>query len=147
MCIWRNGEFTLHSPTLHRRHNKRDGVSNPQPNDCLLNRLFRRRSKKTSKLRVTGLCAGNSPLTGEFPAQKASDGENVAIWWRHHEPYNVTKVIWPMKYLYAGVQLLVIDQLPLAREIFYPNYSLGNNKKCRKRPLILPPNSNFQGFS
>ena len=26
-----------------------------------LNRLFRRRSKKTSKLRVTGLCVGNSP--------------------------------------------------------------------------------------
>ena len=24
--------------------------------DCLLNRLFRRRLKKTSKLRVTGLC-------------------------------------------------------------------------------------------
>ena len=33
----------------------------------LLNRLFGRRSKKTSKLRVTGLCVGNSPVTGEFP--------------------------------------------------------------------------------
>ena len=57
------------------RHNERDGVSNNQPNDCLLNRLFRRRSKKTSKLCVTGLCAGNSPVTGEFPAQKASNGK------------------------------------------------------------------------
>ena len=37
------------------------------PHDCLLNRLFRRIPKKTSKLRVTGLCAGNSPMTGEFP--------------------------------------------------------------------------------
>ena len=37
------------------------GVSNHQPHGCLLNRLFRRRSKKTSKLRVTGLCVGNSP--------------------------------------------------------------------------------------
>ena len=46
---------------LRWRHNGRDGVSNHQPHDCLLNRLFRRRSKKTSKLRVTGLCAGNSP--------------------------------------------------------------------------------------
>ena len=45
------------------RHNGRDGVSNHQPHDCLLNRLFRRRSKKTSKLRVTGLCAGNSPVS------------------------------------------------------------------------------------
>ena len=52
--------------------------------DCLLNRLFRRRSKKTSKLRVIGLCEGNSPVTGEFPAQKASDAGKVSIWWRHH---------------------------------------------------------------
>ena len=43
------------------RHNDNDGVSNHQPHGCLLNRLFRRRSKKTSKLRVTGLCVGNSP--------------------------------------------------------------------------------------
>ena len=52
------------------RHNGHDGVSNHQPHDCLLNRLFRRRSKKTSKRRVAGLCAGNSPVTGEFPAQR-----------------------------------------------------------------------------
>ena len=41
--------------------------------------------KKTSKLRVTGLCVGNSPGTGEFPAQMASNAENVSIWWRHHD--------------------------------------------------------------
>ena len=58
---------------LQWRHNERDGVSNYQPHDCLLNRLFRRRSKKTSKLHVTGLCAGNSPVTGEFPSQMASN--------------------------------------------------------------------------
>ena len=56
---------------LQWRHNGRDGVSNNQPHDCLLNRLFRHKSKKTSKLRVTGLFAGNSPVTGEFPAQRA----------------------------------------------------------------------------
>ena len=71
--------------TLQWRHNGRDSVSNHQPHDCLLNRLFRRRSKKTSKLRVTGLCDGNSPGTGEFPAQRASHAENVSIWWRHHD--------------------------------------------------------------
>ena len=42
--------------------------------------------KKTSKLRVTGLCAGNSPRTGEFPTQMASNAENFSIWWRHHVP-------------------------------------------------------------
>ena len=33
---------------------------------------------------ITGLCAGNSPGTGEFPAERASYAENVSIWWRHH---------------------------------------------------------------
>ena len=69
---------------LRWRHNGCDRVSNHQPHHCLINRLFRRRSKKTLKLRVTGLCVGNSPETGEFPAQMASYTENVSIWWRHH---------------------------------------------------------------
>ena len=47
--------------SLHWRHNDQDGVSNHQPHGCLLKRLFGRRSKKTPKLRVTGLCAWNSP--------------------------------------------------------------------------------------
>ena len=63
----------------------RNSISNHQRHDCLLHRLFRRRSKKTSRLRVTGLCAGNSPLIGEFPAQMTSSAENVSIWWRHHD--------------------------------------------------------------
>ena len=63
----------------------RDSVSNHQLHDCLPNSLFRGRSKKTSKFHVTGLCAGNSPGTGEFPAQMASNVENVSIWWRHHD--------------------------------------------------------------
>ena len=53
---------TTNSTILQWSHNGRDGVSNHQPHDCLLNRLFRRRSKKTSKLRVTGLCVGKSPV-------------------------------------------------------------------------------------
>ena len=70
--------------SLEWRHNELDGVSKHRRLDYLLNRFFRRRSKKTSKLRVTGLCEGNSPVTGEFPAQRASNAENVSIWWRHH---------------------------------------------------------------
>ena len=69
---------------LQWRHNECDDVSNHQPHDCLLNRLFRRRSKKTQNFRVTGLCEGNSPVTGIFPAQRASNAANVSIWWRHH---------------------------------------------------------------
>ena len=77
--------YSCNALTLQWRHNGLDSVSNHQPHHCLLSRLFRRRSKKTSKLRVTGLCAGNSPGPGEFPAQMASYAENVSIWWRHHD--------------------------------------------------------------
>ena len=73
-----------YSWALQWRHNGRDSVSNHQPREYSLSRLNMRWSKKTSKLRVTGLCAGNSPETGEFPAQRASNAENVFIWWRHH---------------------------------------------------------------
>ena len=44
---------------LSWRHNERDGVSNHQRLDCLLNRLFGSRSKETSKIRITGLNEGN----------------------------------------------------------------------------------------
>ena len=93
--------------TLRWRHNGRDSVSNHQSHDCLLNRLFRRRSKKTSKLRVTGLCVGNSPGTGEFPAQMASNAENVSIWWRHH-----AILTFPMMYWEAAVMTDGCFKLP-----------------------------------
>ena len=74
---------TIHIP-LGWHHNELDGVSNHQRLDCLPNRLFRRRSKKTSKFCVTDLCEWNSPVTGEFPAHGTSNAENISIWWRHH---------------------------------------------------------------
>ena len=87
--------------SLQWRHNGCDSVSNHQPYDCLLNRIFGRRSKKTSKLRVTGLCARNSAGTGDFPAQMVSNAENVSIWWCHPDlrvscsHYNVIVVFMP----------------------------------------------------
>ena len=107
---WLDNEVNIRPPShwrgsghpLRWRHNGPDCVSNHQPHDCLLNRLFQHRSKKTSKLRVTGLCAGNSPGTGEFPApgtgefpaQRASYVENVSIWWRHHATRHLD---WPWR--------------------------------------------------
>ena len=67
--------FGAHEPGQNLQN-----FSNHQPHDCLLNRLFRRGSKKTPKFRVTGLCAGNSLVTGEIPAQMASNAKNVSIW-------------------------------------------------------------------
>ena len=72
LILW----FCNPASPLQWRHNGHDGVWNQQHRDCLLKRLFRCRSKRTSKLRVTGLCAGNSPVTaGAFPAQRASNVE------------------------------------------------------------------------
>ena len=53
--------------SLQWRHNRHDSVSNHQPHDCLLSRLFRLRSKKTSKLCVSGLCEANSPIPVNSP--------------------------------------------------------------------------------
>ena len=55
------------SDTLQWRHVERDGVSNYWCLDCLPNRLFKHRSKKTSKIRVTVVCEGNPPVTGGSP--------------------------------------------------------------------------------
>ena len=70
----------LHSKkSLQWRHNERYCVSNHRRLDCLPNHLFRCISKKTSKLRVTGLCEGKPPVTSGFPSQRASNTENVSI--------------------------------------------------------------------
>ena len=71
-CFWNN---TMTSSWARRRLKS--------PASPLFTQPFIR--VQISKLRVTGLCAGNSPVTGEFPAQMASNAENVSIWWRHHE--------------------------------------------------------------
>ena len=72
---------------LQRRHNERGGVSNNRRRDC----LFWRRSRKISKLRATGLCEVNPPVTGRFPSQRANKAENVSIWWRHHASLLMTR--------------------------------------------------------
>ena len=99
---------------LQWRHNERDGVSNHQPRHCLLKRLFRMRSKKISKLCVTGLYEGNSPVTGEFPAQRASNAENVPF---DHVIVTLEDIIFTeiIQFLLASVvhyQLLTLHTIP-----------------------------------
>ena len=71
--IWHGKNSITIVQWRHIEHIERDRVSNHWRLDCLRSRLFRRRSKKTSKLHVTGLCEGNPPVTGEFPSQGASN--------------------------------------------------------------------------
>ena len=74
--------------SLWWRHNDHDSVSNHQPHECLFNRLFR--SKKTSKLRVTGLCVGNSPGPVNSPhegpvTRKMFPFDDVIMWSTNHK--------------------------------------------------------------
>ena len=98
------------SGALQSRHNELDGVSNHLFLDCLLNRFSRRRSKKTSKLHVTGLSEGNSPVAGEFPSQRASTAKNISIWWRHHGVHREYT-------MFQVVQLLFREQLTIKLHI------------------------------
>ena len=74
--------------SLQWLHNERDGVSNDRRLECLLNRFLWRRSKKRSKLRVTGLCEGNPAVTGGISSQSSSKAGIVFIWWSHHGVYS-----------------------------------------------------------
>ena len=74
-CCSQNADLNGKFLPLQWRQNGHDGISNHQPHDCLLNRLFRCWPKKTSKLSVAGLCV----VTGEFPAQRASNAEQFPL--------------------------------------------------------------------
>ena len=89
--------------------NECDGVSNHQPHNRSLNRFFRCRSKKTSKLHVTGLCEGNSPGTSEFPAHRASNAENVSIWWHHHEIFSSSTMILTCSIPFYTFDTIILD--------------------------------------
>ena len=71
----------------------------------IVNRLFWRRSKKTSKLRVTALCAGNSSVNGEFPAQRASNAANISIWWRDHIDMFSSSFLWYRRFMHFDQEM------------------------------------------
>ena len=66
--------------SLQWRHDEHDSVSNHKPHACLLNRLFKAQIKENIKAPRHWW-----PVTSEFPAQRASNAENISIWWRHHD--------------------------------------------------------------
>ena len=91
MIPLQHGHFCNFSSTdmrakLQWRHNGRGSVSNHQPQNWFYSTVYSDADqRKHQSSHATGLCAGKSPETGEFPAQMASNAENVSIWWRHHE--------------------------------------------------------------
>ena len=109
--------------TTQWRHSKRGGVSNHRRLDCLLNRLFRRRSKKTSKPSVTDLCEGNSPV---IPLTKGQQREKcfhlMTSSWNHIKRGNGKDRWWASCSVFIKVYLqnrcYLLMKISLQREIF-----------------------------
>ena len=130
--------------TLQWRQNERDGVSNRQPHNCLLNRLFRRRSKKTSKPRVTGLCEGNSPVISEFPTQRASNAESVSIWWRHHENCPICENVSQHPYSQSNFEKYITTCIPLCSHHQRACWYLPRDLICASRPSAATCTARFR---
>ena len=94
--------------------------------------LIQAQIKKTPKLRVTGLSMGNSPVTGEFPAQMASDAENVSIWWRHHDQ------TWNRGDISIEIYIIRLHY-PMQRSTLIDENFLETLFKCAKNPAIYFP--------
>ena len=128
---WHRNVFHITSSLLRWRHNEYDGDSNHQRFNCLLNRFFRPRWKKTSKLRVTGLCEGNSPVTCEFPAQRLSKTEKVFIWWRRHVMRRIQRwpvyspqigpVLWSVDIIFFDTPKKTLKRSPFANDLKHHN--------------------------
>ena len=128
-----HGLVQVYISTLRWRHYGRDGVSNHQPHDCLLNRLFRRRSKKTSKLRVTGHLMTSSDIGRKLPCHESTSA------WRGLLPWACTGLhfqsIWSAWALQVVGLLLVV--LVVFRAIDKPTFFYLN--VC----LLLPWKNTF----
>ena len=113
---------------LQGRHNERDAVSNHLRLDCLFNPLFKRRSKKTSKLRITGLCEGKPPVTGGFHSQIVINAENVSTWWRHN---NNNNVYFPKNYR-------LVHMLHARKSYVNIVYKCKRKSECSERARTIP---------
>ena len=70
---------------------------------------------------ITSLCAKNSPGTGEFPAQMASNAENVSIWWRHHVFQNSVSALRINEVFMGGYTLIIYGNMRTCILIIYGN--------------------------
>ena len=129
--------------------NNLDGIFNHWCLHCFLNHLFSCRSKKTSKLCVTGICEGNPLVTGGFPSQRASNVENVSIWWCHDVNWILAQLIsvgkpipWDMYYiLHKYLQTIWIRYIQITHTgdntIHITGLILGLHPANERRPYYL----------
>ena len=150
----------LHTASLNLqwRNNERHALPNHQHIDCLLNRLFRRTPKKTSKLRFIGLCEGNPPVTGGFPSQMANNAENffnlTTSSWSHKEIFvnplcDWARCRWSWKHgsIHHYIDVIMItmaSQTPTSR-LFTQSFIRAQVKENIKAPRHWPLCGEFTG--
>ena len=96
--------------------------------------VYSGRSKKTSKLRATGLCAWNSQVTGEFPAKMASNAENISSWWHHHamlllfrEPITSPKIVYTSSPTCCACTNSIVFDLITMKDCFFSASATSND--------------------
>ena len=113
---------------------------------CLFNRSFRRRSNKTSKLRVTGLCEGNSPVTGEFPAQMASNAEKGSHLMTSSRCIAVCSLLCYVPDALEGSLILSVDGEIGGSDVLF-KFFRHITRTLQRMTLIANPNANFYCIS
>ena len=134
--------FTLRPAVKHIalqwRHNDHDGVSNHQPHGCLLKRLFRRRSNKTSKLRVTGLCGGNSPGPVNFP-HKGPVTQKMFSFNRQSGEYSLCSTLMTMQWTIAHMFLPFHPQISYVNCMLFTFHGREIHPVTTKVGMLLQP--------
>ena len=105
--------------------------------------------KRTSKLRVTGLCARNSPVNGESPHKGPVTRKNVSIWWRHHEmrrpgPCDVTMMslsflglrTWPATLFSSGIISSSSVKMDQVTTEYLLNHTLKQTQLCWRDSIM-----------
>ena len=117
-------QFVLCIPnTLQWRQNGRDGVSNHRRLDCLLNRLFRRRStwsKNASKFRVTGLCEG----IHRWPVDPPHKGPGTSKMLPFDDVIMITGSSWLVRCLVVIIVATITAQFDLPCMLIGEHYSV-----------------------
>ena len=123
---------------LQWRYNGCDGVLNQQPCDCLLNCLFRRRSKKTSKLRVTGLCNWqpvNSPLK-EPVKRKMFPFDDVIVIPKYERMISINRMRYSVRCHYNVVPYNITwHNIPYSTDWYRTKHS---DENYSRHPITIP---------
>ena len=93
-------------PNVHFDFSAHESVDKNHYSDVIMGAIvnstvyWREDQRKHHSSASLALVRGNSLVTGEFPAQRASNAGNVSIWWRHRGHWKLSKSIKSIPYIH-----------------------------------------------